>query len=69
MDGIFLCFHNTREVHGFQYLTLQEMETILFGNEAFAQQAFKVIIKLFQVVLNQITELYPGEVCPISFFE
>ncbi|KND02770.1 uncharacterized protein SPPG_01852 [Spizellomyces punctatus DAOM BR117] len=61
MDGIFVCYHNTAEVFGFQYLPMGEMDRLLFGNTAYAEQAFALSIKVLQAVLDVITSKYRGQ--------
>ena len=32
MDGIFVAYHNTAEIFGFEYMPLEQMEEVMFGN-------------------------------------
>lgn len=59
MHGIFVCYHNTREVFGFEYMKQEEMERILFGNSEFADVAFQAPMRLWQNILNEITSRAP----------
>ena len=61
MDGIFVCYHNTASVFGFQYLSVEEMNTRLFGSQEMADQSFKLSIKLLEALLEACTELYPSQ--------
>ncbi|ORX88960.1 Pet127-domain-containing protein, partial [Basidiobolus meristosporus CBS 931.73] len=62
MDGVFVCYHNTARVFGFQYISLDEMETRLFGNPVMGEQVFSQSIKLLGRILNTATERYPNQV-------
>ena len=64
MDGIFVAFHNTERIFGFQYIPLAEMDMALHGQTdlALGDQEFKVSLDLFNKVLNKATERYPGQV-------
>ncbi|KAK9767051.1 hypothetical protein K7432_003445 [Basidiobolus ranarum] len=61
MDGVFVCYHNTARVFGFQYISLDEMETRLFGNPTMGEQVFNMSIKLLGRILNTATEKYPNQ--------
>ncbi|KAJ1805261.1 hypothetical protein LPJ56_005413, partial [Coemansia sp. RSA 2599] len=41
MDGIFVAYHNTARMFGFQYIPRREMDNIIYGNEATGNKAFK----------------------------
>ena len=58
MDGIMIAYHNTAEIFGFQYLTLAEMDEILYGNGVTGDSVFKMILKLYDHVLESIVNLY-----------
>ena len=32
MDSIFVAYHNTAEIFGFEYMLLEQMEEVMFGN-------------------------------------
>ncbi|KAI9098082.1 mitochondrial protein Pet127-domain-containing protein [Phlyctochytrium arcticum] len=54
MDGIFVCYHNTSEVFGFQYFPLSKIDEYLFGNSYFADRAFGLSLKVLNSVLSKI---------------
>lgn len=58
MDGIMIAYHNTAEIFGFQYLTRTEMDEILYGNEVTGDAIFKVVLKVYDEVLQSIVNLY-----------
>jgi hypothetical protein len=58
MDGIMIAYHNTAEIFGFQYLTRAEMDEILYGNVITGDAVFKVVLKLYDQVLQSILALY-----------
>lgn len=61
MDGIMIAYHNTAEIFGFQYLTRTEMDEILYGNTATGDAVFKVVLKLYDQVLESIVNLYRND--------
>lgn len=54
MDGIFICFHNTTEAFGFRYMTISEMDDLVYGNSEFAEKMFGVLVRLFESILDRI---------------
>ncbi|KAK1599740.1 mitochondrial protein Pet127-domain-containing protein [Colletotrichum navitas] len=62
MDGIFVAFHNTRRIFGFQYVSLDEMDLALHGteNRSLGDQEFKLSLHLLNKVLDRATERFPG---------
>ncbi|KAL8808747.1 MAG: hypothetical protein Q9200_004058 [Gallowayella weberi] len=61
MDGIFVAFHNTDRIFGFQYISLSEMDSTIHGqwDTTLGDQEFKLSISLLNDVLNKATEKYP----------
>jgi len=59
MSGIFLCYHSTKVIFGFEYLKREEMERILFGSEMLGNAVFHSSLQLFQIVLDAITARHP----------
>jgi len=77
MDGIFVAFHNTEKIFGFQYVPLDEMDAAIHDNwdTGIGDQEFKLSLQLFNKVLDNATKKYPEQVCfhamicfPPSFF-
>lgn len=67
MDGIFVAYHNTDRIFGFQYISLSEMDSTLHGqwDTCLGDQEFKLSIKLLNDVLNKATKKYPETVSTI----
>lgn len=61
MDGIFVCYHNTAEIFGFQYLPRCEMDFCLYGNSHTGDAVFSLILQLYNVVLDEILSKYSRE--------
>lgn len=66
MDGIFVAFHNTDRIFGFQYISLSEMDSTLHGqwDTCLGDQEFRLSIALLNDVLNKATKKYPNTVSP-----
>ncbi|KAH7252058.1 mitochondrial protein Pet127-domain-containing protein [Fusarium tricinctum] len=63
MDGIFVAFHNTERIFGFQYISLEEMDNALHGtmNRKLGDQEFKASVKLLNELLNKASERFPKQ--------
>ncbi|KAG0319810.1 hypothetical protein BGZ99_004886 [Dissophora globulifera] len=61
MDGIFVAFHNTARVFGFQYISLDEMDSRLFGTSVMGDECFKNQLRLLNRSLDEITAKYPKQ--------
>ncbi|KAF9765429.1 hypothetical protein IL306_002285 [Fusarium sp. DS 682] len=61
MDGIFVAFHNTERIFGFQYISLEEMDEALHGtaNRQVGDEEFKVSVKLLNDLLNRAAKRFP----------
>ncbi|KAJ3015056.1 hypothetical protein HKX48_004799 [Thoreauomyces humboldtii] len=66
MDGVFVCYHNTSEVFGFQYLSLKLMDRWLAGNSFCAEQSFAISIKLLETLLDAATAEFPKQDINVS---
>ncbi|KAI4149196.1 MAG: hypothetical protein L6R39_002578 [Caloplaca ligustica] len=68
MDGIFIAFHNTDRIFGFQYVGLGEMDSALHGqwDTNLGDQEFKLSVALLNDVLNKATQKYPNTVSPLA---
>ncbi|KFY52871.1 hypothetical protein V496_08100 [Pseudogymnoascus sp. VKM F-4515 (FW-2607)] len=69
MDGIFVAFHNTERIFGFQYLPLPEMDQSLHGSTdtTLGDSEFKVSLDLMNKVLDRATEKFPEESLEVQF--
>lgn len=61
MDGLFVAYHNTSEIFGFQYICREEMDSVLFGGSALGDQVFEICLQLFNGVLERV-----GSTCPMD---
>ncbi|KAG8936249.1 hypothetical protein FRC02_003541 [Tulasnella sp. 418] len=61
MDGIFVAYHNTARIFGFQYLPLEEMDRRLFGNRLGGDRVFARCLRLYEKLIQEITSIYPEE--------
>ena len=65
MDGVFVAYHNTKQIFGFQYIPLSEMDARLFGEDAVGDAVFERCLLLLEVVLEEATRELPHQVCPL----
>lgn len=63
MDGIFVAYHNTERLFGFQYIPLPEMDLALHGQTdlTLGDREFRLSIKLLTDIFNQATERFPEQ--------
>lgn len=63
MDGVFVAFHDTHRIFGFQYISLAEMDYALHGtaDTRLGDQEFKASIKLLNELMDKATERFPGK--------
>ncbi|KAK7409705.1 hypothetical protein QQX98_008086 [Neonectria punicea] len=61
MDGIFVAYHNTERIFGFQYISLAEMDEALHGTSdtTVGHMEFKASLSLLNELLNKATERFP----------
>lgn len=62
MDGIFVAYHNTQRIFGFQYISLDEMDVALHGtnDRRLGDQEFKTSVLLLNELMNRATKRFPG---------
>lgn len=61
MDGIFVAYHNTFEIFGFQYISRDEMDERIYGNSETGDAVFNIILQVYNEILNAIIPLYSRE--------
>ncbi|WWC86375.1 uncharacterized protein L201_001251 [Kwoniella dendrophila CBS 6074] len=61
MDGIFLAYHNTSRLFGFQYISLSEIDERIFGSTEMADQAFKLSVTLLEQLLHKCVAVFPEQ--------
>ncbi|KAK4147097.1 mitochondrial protein Pet127-domain-containing protein [Dichotomopilus funicola] len=69
MDGIFVAYHNTERLFGFQYVPLSELDVSLHGQSvtALGDREFKLSLHLLNKVLDRVTAKYPGQTLRLHF--
>ncbi|KAI8324803.1 Pet127-domain-containing protein [Martensiomyces pterosporus] len=67
MDGIFVAYHNTAKMFGFQYINRREMDRVLYGNEPTGTKAFKTVLILLGKLLRTVTDQYPKKDLRVTF--
>ncbi|KJR81205.1 mitochondrial mRNA processing protein [Sporothrix schenckii 1099-18] len=62
MDGIYVAFHNTQRIFGFQYISINEMDVALHGTDdtTLGDREFKLSLHLLNAVLDKATDRFPG---------
>lgn len=61
MDGIFIAFHNTVKIFGFQYLSISAMDDRLFGSRLAGDRIFAKCVELLENISESIVSIWPGQ--------
>lgn len=65
MDGVFVAYHNTIQIFGFQYLSCDEMCSCIFGSKSYANLMFRLVLKsidkLFKFALDNYSSSKVGD--------
>ncbi|TLS30389.1 hypothetical protein PpBr36_02443 [Pyricularia pennisetigena] len=69
MDGIFVAYHNTQRIFGFQYIPLEEMDYTIHGttDRKLGDDEFKLSVTLLNKVLDKATARFPGKSLRLHF--
>ncbi|PUU80571.1 mitochondrial protein Pet127-domain-containing protein [Tuber borchii] len=69
MDGIFVAFHNTEKIFGFQYVSLDEMDAAIHEDwdTGIGDQEFRLSLQLFNKALDNATKKYPEKSLHLHF--
>ncbi|KAK4459773.1 mitochondrial protein Pet127-domain-containing protein [Cladorrhinum samala] len=69
MDGIFVAFHNTERIFGFQYIPLPEMDLAIHGTAdlSLGSREFKLSVHLLNKVLDKATKRFPERTLRLHF--
>jgi hypothetical protein len=62
MDGVFVAYHNTARLFGFQYISLDEMDERLFGAAGRGGIVFNKCVSVLETVLSEIILPFPAQV-------
>lgn len=62
MDGVFVAYHNTARIFGFQYISVDEMDERLFGGQGRGDRVFEKCIGVLESVAEEIIGVFPKEV-------
>lgn len=62
MDGIFVAHHNTKEMFGFQYVPLEDMDECTSGSHEAAERKFKLGVAIMEEALQTVMEHVTVEV-------
>uniref|UniRef100_A0A7S0DHA6 Pet127-domain-containing protein n=1 Tax=Amorphochlora amoebiformis TaxID=1561963 RepID=A0A7S0DHA6_9EUKA len=61
MDGVIVAFHNVKKVFGYQYITLDEIDTMLYGSSSVADFSFNASIAALNDALRKITSSFQNQ--------
>lgn len=58
MDGVFLAYHNTEQVFGYEYIPVEKIEKTLYGSKAMADTSFSVSTQMMDKILSQVLDRF-----------
>ncbi|THH27314.1 hypothetical protein EUX98_g6874 [Antrodiella citrinella] len=61
MDGVMVAYHNTAQVFGFQYISLEEMDEALYGNSAVGQDIFTGCVSMLEAINTEVVACFPQQ--------
>ena len=61
MDGLFVAYHNTEEIFGFQYVSREDLDKNLFGSPEAGDQFFHLATQTMSILFNEVVKEWPGE--------
>ncbi|KAJ3935095.1 MAG: mitochondrial protein Pet127-domain-containing protein [Lentinula lateritia] len=68
MDGVFVAYHNTARMFGFQYVPLEEMDERLFGSAPGAgDRVFQKCMETLELVSDEIIACFPRQSVKCTF--
>ena len=69
MDGIFVAFHNTERIFGFQYIPLPEMDLSLHGTSdtTLGDKEFKLSLALLNNLMDRASKRFPEQSLRLHF--
>ncbi|EEB07441.1 RNA metabolism pathway protein Pet127 [Schizosaccharomyces japonicus yFS275] len=68
MAGVFITYHNTRVIFGFQFLALDAMDKVLYGSSTVGNQCFSLTVQLYENILKRSVATYPKANLRITFY-
>jgi hypothetical protein len=54
MNGVFVAFHNTQEMFGFEYLPQEDLDECLYGSTALGDRTFELVCQLTETMLRRL---------------
>lgn len=67
MDGVFVAYHNVAQMFGFQYISLDEMDTALFGRAGAGDRVFHRCVMLMAILYRAVVDCFPGRSLKATF--
>ncbi|RKP15296.1 mitochondrial protein Pet127-domain-containing protein, partial [Piptocephalis cylindrospora] len=61
MDGVFVAYHNTRDIFGFQYISVREMDKSVMGSHDMGNRVFQLTMTLMSKIMTRLTERFPKQ--------
>jgi hypothetical protein len=62
MDGIFIAYHNTAQILGLQYMSVRDMDDLLFGEPGVGNSVFRACVRVLEVIYDGIAVTHPQQV-------
>ncbi|EPX71925.1 RNA metabolism pathway protein Pet127 [Schizosaccharomyces octosporus yFS286] len=67
MEGVFVAYHNTCQIFGFQYVSLKEMDKAIHWGKNIGDAEFKLSIQLLESILRYVSSKFPKKSVRLMF--
>ena len=67
MNGIFVAYHNTGRLLGFEYISKEEMDKYIYGNSIMGDKYFDLISRTTEYIANFFTTKFPNKIVRLSY--
>ncbi|WBW75014.1 mitochondrial RNA 5'-end processing Pet127 [Schizosaccharomyces osmophilus] len=67
MEGVFVAYHNTCQIFGFQYVSLKEMDKAIHWGKNVGDAEFKLSIQLLESILRYVSSKFPKQSVRLMF--
>lgn len=68
MNGMFIAYHNTKKICGFEYITAKEIDHYVFGSSYMASKFYYITMALLEKTCDLLTSHFPNVPLKCTFW-
>ena len=68
MNGVLVAYHNTAEIFGFEYLSIEEMNRSIFGSCELGNAMYEYSFSILQKIVGTLTPRFAGETIRVTLY-